>query len=317
MQEPKNPFHTGELALQEKFGVKDQVAKYGPRMIRPSMPDQHRDFFESLPYFFIGSMDDNGLPLASVVWGEPGFISAPSAIELQIKTPSGAQTPLSETLKPGQEVGLLGLQLNSRRRNRVNGRVKAVSETGFSVSVTQSFGNCPKYIQSRGIVAVETEPTVSPTPLWRNSLNARDSDLIVQADTFFIASASGSLGSSDHHGVDISHRGGTPGFVKILEGSALLFPDFSGNNFYNTLGNIHANPLAGLLFVDFISGDLLHLAGAAEIIWPEDTPFSYEGALRYVKIIPQKISRHQAALPYRWSDPEPSPYLPKATGWTA
>ena len=309
-------FHQGELTLQHKIGVKDQVAKYAPRMIRPFMPDQHQDFFASLPYFFFGALDAAGLPTASVLWGDPGFVSATSATELSIKPQQGIPADMIDVLQPGHEVGLLGLQMNSRRRNRVNGRLKAVSSSGFSVGVTQSFGNCPKYIQGRGIISVAETLKQTATPMKSSALSQNDRTLITGSDTFFIATTSGDLGSSDRHGADISHRGGTPGFVKILSDDTLLFPDFSGNNFYNTLGNIHTNPVAGLLFLDFTTGDTVQLAGSAEIIWPDHAPYSYEGARRYVKITPEKITRKKSALPYRWSTPAPSPYLPKASGWT-
>jgi len=317
MQTKVTPFHGGELAIQDKLGVKEAVASYAPQVIRPYMPEQHREFYEALPYFFMATEDDHGLPWASILWGEPGFIASPDPLTLSVTGFPRQSDPLHTALKKGQEVGMVGLQFHTRRRNRVNGRVSKISETGFLVSVTQSFGNCPQYIQSREIEARSQKNSEKRASEQRGSLSASDTRFVTKADTFFIASASGRLGKSPRHGVDMSHRGGQPGFVKVLEDGSLLFPDFSGNNHFNTLGNIHTNPLAGLLFIDFESGDTLQLSGSAEIIWPDNSPYEYPGAQRYVRITPQKIIRHFAAIPYIWSGADMSPYLPTQNGWTA
>ena len=63
------------------------------------------------------------------------------------------------------------------------------------------------------------------------------------------------------YGADISHRGGRPGFVRV-DGDVLTIPDFRGNRYFNTLGNLIAEPRASLLFVDFETGDLLQLQGS-------------------------------------------------------
>ena len=310
-----NPFHKGELAIQDRLGVREKVAKYAPRMIRPFMPDQHREFFAALPYFFVGAVDDKGAPWASMLCGEAGFVSSPTPTRLTVKSPLAGTDPALAALAIGSEVGMLGIQFETRRRNRVNGRVTALSSGETSVEVSQSFGNCPQYIQARGITAEAGSPGTSARSELRASLSEADKKMIGEADTLMIATASADLGADERHGTDISHRGGAPGFVKTLEDSTLLIPDFSGNNIYNTLGNIHTNGRAGLLFMDFTTGDMLQLAGSAAILWPGDSPFTYEGALRYVHITPTRVVKHSARIPYRWQAPEMSPRLPKASGW--
>ncbi len=310
------PFHAGELALQDKLGVKDMVHSYAPRVIRPFMPDQHRMFYTSLPYFFMGSVDEEGWPWASVLFGEPGFVSSPSPTMLSLTLLPDADDPLSASLMPGREVGMVGLQLETRRRNRVNGRIEAVQKNGFDITVTQSFGNCPQYIQKRNQLAQAPVNRGVQATSRRPALNADDMALIEAADTFYIASASGDLGLDEKHGVDMSHRGGASGFVKILEGGSILFPDFSGNNHYNTFGNIMVNPVVGLLFIDYEKGDLLQLTGQAEIIWPEDTPYTYEGALKYVRIKPNMVVSRTGAVPFVLEHHEDSPYLPHSS-WVA
>ncbi|MEX0300046.1 MAG: pyridoxamine 5'-phosphate oxidase family protein, partial [Kordiimonas sp.] len=308
----QTPFHAGELALQKKLGVKDMVHSYAPRVIRSFMPDQHREFYASLPQFFVSSVDEEGLPWASVLFGEPGFVFSPTPTMLSLTLLPEADDPLFASLKSGQEVGMVGLQLETRRRNRVNGRIAAVRQNGFDITVTQSFGNCPQYIQKREQLTTTTVNHEQRTAHESTSLTEADLALIAKADTFYIASASGDLGLDEKHGADMSHRGGAPGFVKALSDGSLLFPDFSGNNHYNTLGNITLNPVAGMLFIDYMNGDLLQLSGHAEIIWPEDAPYSYEGALKYVRIMPTKVVRRIGAVPYVWEHREYSPFLPQS-----
>ena len=84
--------------------------------------------------------------------------------------------------------------------------------------------------------------------------------MLEAADTFFIASTGG------EYGVDVSHRGGPPGFVGV-EGATLTVPDYQGNRYFNTLGNLMLDPRAALLVVGFDSGDVLELRGRAEIVW--------------------------------------------------
>jgi len=318
MSKDINPFHAGELAVQERSGFREKVAKYGPKMVRDHMPDQHRIFFQALPHFFIGSVDSEGRPWASVLWGLPGFIHAPTSTRLEIGALPICGDPLFSGLAAGAELGGLGLMFENRRRNRVNGRVSALDPDGFSIDVTQSFGNCPQYIQTRLYSEANVDhrlDMVAAATERRTSLSVDDGKLIKNADTFFIASAAARLGADQRQGVDVSHRGGKPGFVKILEKGDLLIPDFSGNRFFNTLGNIDATGLAGLLFIDFTRGDLLHVTGEASIIWPEDSPLTYPEAERYIRVVPTHVVRRPGAMPFKWQFMEASPRLPEAGEW--
>jgi predicted pyridoxine 5'-phosphate oxidase superfamily flavin-nucleotide-binding protein len=153
--------------------------------------------------------------------------------------------------------------------------ISAVDATAFTVAVQQSFGNCPQYIQRR---------TVSRSGSARGrvrTVESLDDDaraLIARADTFFVASRSrANVGPSG--GVDISHRGGRPGFVRT-ESDVLSIPDFRGNRYFNTLGNLLGEPRAALLFPDFETGDLLQLQGVATIDWSPAAAERFEGAER-------------------------------------
>ncbi len=71
MSQEQSPFHAGELAIQERAGVREQVAGFGSRAIRAFMPDQHREFFALLSLLLVGSLDADGYPSASVLWAPP------------------------------------------------------------------------------------------------------------------------------------------------------------------------------------------------------------------------------------------------------
>lgn len=304
------PFHRGEQQMQQRAGVAARFAKPGAVGIRNVMPDQHRDFFALLPLLFVGSRDDSGQPWASVLTGTPGFATSPDARTLRINAKPLPGDPLGDNLEVGRDLGLLGIQLETRRRNRMNGSVATLDTAGFTVSVAQSFGNCAQYIQARRPHLVD----VSSPSLQSEAaqLSARARDLVIKADTLFIATAAAD------HGVDVSHRGGKPGFVRLDEdgsGCVLTVPDFRGNAFFNTLGNIALDPRAGLLFVDFDSGDLLMLAALAEVIWDGAELASFQGAERLLRLRVTQGRLLKSALPLRWTAPDYAPQVAKTGHW--
>jgi len=264
-----SPFHADELTAQVLAGG-------GPRgsAIRGFMPEQHRAFFAALPYLFMATSDADGWPIATVLEGDPGFAEPVDPETLRIHTQPVAGDPAAGTVVVGQEIGILGIDFGTRRRNRVNGVVSHVS-TAFTLSVKQSFGNCPQYIQRRTIRRVET---VSNKSQQLNALDARARALVERADTFVVASRSRTaMGATG--GADISHRGGRPGFVRV-DGDTLSIPDFRGNRYFNTLGNFLGEPRASLLFLDFETGDLLQLQGLVRIDWSRSAAEHVEGAER-------------------------------------
>lgn len=315
-----SPWHAGEQAMQARVGVRDRMEMAGRRVLRDFMPDQHREFFTQLPTLFVGSLDAERRPWASIVVGRPGFIGSPDPRLLTIDAAPLPGDPLAQNLKVNAPLGLLGLQPETRRRNRANGRVISKDAGGFVVQVTQSFGNCPQYIQARQPFFVDTVEMAPESHTETARLSDRAADLVRQSDTFFIATAAaGADGFDPVHGVDMSHRGGRPGFVKITEGedgqTVLTVPDFSGNNFFNTLGNIAANPRAGLLFVDYAAGNVLMLTGSASVVWDGPELNGFEGALRLMRFGIERGVWLDGALPLRWSAPAYAPQLVHTGVW--
>ncbi|WP_186249527.1 MULTISPECIES: pyridoxamine 5'-phosphate oxidase family protein, partial [unclassified Burkholderia] len=204
-------------------------------------------------------------------------------------------------------LGGLGIEFDTRRRNRVNGVVRAVDGDALTIAVEQSFGNCAKYIQGRKPTLVAREVDASAGPDVSDELDDADRALLAQADTFFVASANTSADAGAARGADVSHRGGMPGFVRVDDARTLTTPDFSGNRFFNTLGNLQHDPRAGLLFVDFDNGDLLYVAARAEIVWDGPLVASFVGAQRVVRFHVREVRRMRAVLPFRWSTVERAP----------
>ncbi len=316
------PFHAGERALQSLVGAREQMEAVGPRVIRDYMPDQHREFFAQLPFLVVGSLDADLQPWASMLAAPAGFAHSPDATHLRIDALPGAGDPLVGQLAPGATLGLLGIQPHTRRRNRMNGTVEALDAAGFMVEVQQSFGNCPRYIQAREPLFA-APPANEPAVQWLDTLDLAAERLIGAADTLFIATAYpdaaavGDDADARSHGVDVSHRGGRPGFVRVDAGGVLTVPDFNGNRFFNTLGNLQAHPRAGLLFVDFDTGELLHLSATAEIVTDGPEVAAFEGAERMMRFHVTRALRRQAALPLRWGEAALSPHLAGTGRWAA
>lgn len=251
-------FHSGEVYIQQQFAMAESMATVGEKVIRDFMPGQHRDFFASLPFVLVGSVDQELQPVASILTGVPGFISTPDEKSMRIGAQPLLFDPLGENLQLNSPLAILGIQPHTKRRNRMNGWVIEKSDKDFLLEVQQSFGNCPKYIVERELIYSADDSEMRMHEATRLSLVQMN--LIAAADTFFIASSHPHAlnPQSPDQSVDISHRGGLPGFIHVTE-TTLRFPDFQGNYFFNSLGNLHLNPKAGLLFFDFHQKNMLQL----------------------------------------------------------
>lgn len=312
-----NTFHQGEMIAQQRAGVFEKMAGIGPRVIRDYMPDQHRQFFAQLPFVLVGSRDDTGQPWASILTGEAGFISSPTERQLDVRARAHPSDPLHANLHDGAALGLLGIEPHTRRRNRANGIVGQLGDGGFSIAITESFGNCPKYIQARKPALIDIDPAAPVSEETSTVLTPAMIELIAKADTFFIATAAdestGHVGG--RHGTDVSHRGGKPGFVRVDGDHTLTAPDFIGNFFFNTIGNLVTHPRAGLLFVDYESGDLLYVAVMAKVIWDGPEVESFAGAQRLLQFSVTQARHVRSVLPLRWGEAEVSPYLEPMGRW--
>ncbi|MEP2784066.1 MAG: pyridoxamine 5'-phosphate oxidase family protein [Pseudoruegeria sp.] len=299
-------FHDGEVAMHRKLGVEDRQDALGRRMIRTYMPDQHRYFFASLQMVHLGAIDSTGHPWAVVRTGTSGFIKTPDPYRFVLTSTPLLGEPSDLQFGVGKKVSVVGLEFATRRRNRLNATVEHSNGKQLTFKVDQSYGNCPKYIQVKDIQksSLPQEYDIRAS----SKLNNETIDIIRKADTFFIASRAAHLGQDPRAGVDINHRGGAPGFVSIKQDGSLFFPDYKGNNFYNTFGNIGQDDRVGLQFVDFTTGTTVNIKGRAKIkeVHAERRPLMGRG----VSVQVDAVIHAKGAVPFRSKQTDVSPLNP-------
>lgn len=311
-----SPYHAGEQELHERLGRKEHQERMGKQIHRPFMPPQHRQFFGQLPFMIAGAVDGDGWPWASVLFGEPGFASSPDDKTLSIATTPIPGDAVMHGLQPGDPMGFVGVELPTRRRNRLNGVVKSVGESSIDVGVVQSFGNCPQYIQTRGMAFIRDPAAPFKSKVDRfTTMDDAAASMVRNADTFFVASHNDRDDKYDTGGTDVNHRGGKPGFIKV-EDNTLTIPDYVGNFAFNTLGNFLLYPKAGLLFIDFETGDIWQLTGTVEVLWDATREIeAFRGAERAWRFhLDHGVVLRQAA-PMRWQFREFSPNSELTGDW--
>jgi predicted pyridoxine 5'-phosphate oxidase superfamily flavin-nucleotide-binding protein len=292
-------FHDGEQAVQERAGVRAEAAKLGAMMVRSHLDDGFAGFLQAQPFVVVASTTRSGQVWASILTGFPGFAVATDPAHVVLRALIADHDPLSEALAGGSpQIGLLVIEPNTRGRIRING-IGQRSEKGLELEITEVFGNCPKYIARRVPTTLDADiPDEFAHAGTR--LDAEQISLVSEADTFFIASRHPGRGN------DASHRGGRPGFVKVThDGRSLTFPDYHGNNMFQTLGNLTANPAAGLLFVDWASGRTLQISGRATVVWDEERLAAWPGAERLVDVVAERVvdRAHGSALHWKFLEP--------------
>ncbi|HEV2914847.1 MAG TPA: pyridoxamine 5'-phosphate oxidase family protein [Pyrinomonadaceae bacterium] len=303
-------YHAGEIEVQTRAGVRTQSERIG-RSVHSRIPYPAHLFMMGQPMVIVSSVDGGGRVWASLLTGEPGFAAALDDSTVLIDARPVAGDPLSDNLSGGgaaaAAVGLLFIEPRTRRRMRLNGRA-VMTAGGIRVRTSEVYTNCPKYIQAREWESIASESVGEKHIKVAASLADDQRDWITRADTFFIASY------HPEGGGDASHRGGCPGFVRASVENKLLWPDYSGNQMFNTLGNIAAYKRAGLLFVDFEGGDTLQLTGEARVVWDEERAAEFEGAERLVELQVEQAIETTNASPLRWRFLEYSPFNPDGCG---
>lgn len=254
-------FHAGEIGVQQRVGVRAEARRLA-RMLDPAvLTDAVARFLEQRTLAVVTARDEHGRLWTSPLARPRGLLEVADPVTLHVHTVPGRDDPLHR-LSAGQPVGLVALDLAQGRRFRLNGRLTRADRVGLTVQVDQAYGNCPQYLQRR-VLQADPAPRVTPSPPGipdiRTGLTEEDIRLIRSADTFFLGTTHPTSGN------DASHRGGPPGFVRVEDDHALWWPDYAGNNMFNSLGNVAADPTASLLFVDFGTGRRLHLTGRAAL----------------------------------------------------
>jgi predicted pyridoxine 5'-phosphate oxidase superfamily flavin-nucleotide-binding protein len=273
-------FHSGELDVQRRAGVSDDAARLAGMLNPAHLDGGPAKFLAQRHFAVLTGRDRSGSLWVSPLLGQPGFLDG-HGTTLDVHAVPAESDPL-RGLPAGQQVGLLAVEFAIRRRMRINGLLSEVGPDRLVFDVEQAFGNCPSYIQQR-LVEPTAAAATTRAATESDALNPAQRALIRDADTFFLGTA------HPTRGADASHKGGSPGFVRI-DGAELWWPDYAGNNMFNSMGNIAVNPEAALLFVDFATGTTLHLSGRAELEWLTPGSDGDDGNTgRRVRFRPQRV----------------------------
>lgn len=250
-------YHDGELEAQRRAGVRDLAERVG-RIIRPTITGAPAEFLAAQSMVIVATTRRDGVVHASALGGAPGFARATGIGSIEVLPGSGHLDTVFGDLAESGTLGMLAIDFATRRRMRANGY--AVVENGtIRLSTAEVYANCPQYIVRReNAVELGTARRRSAT-----SLSDAQQRTIASASTFFIATAHPDIGA------DVSHRGGAPGFIRV-DGNRISWPDYAGNNMFNTVGNLLVNRRCGLLFIDFETGATLQIEGTASIQWNDE-----------------------------------------------
>jgi predicted pyridoxine 5'-phosphate oxidase superfamily flavin-nucleotide-binding protein len=303
----QSPFHKGELQVQKRVNEDDIAVRTGVA-IKDFIPVGALKFIDKQPMVIVSSLDNERNIWTSILVGKAGFVTAIDERNIHIHLPSMVSSksdPFWKNIENKRDIGLLFIELATRRRLRVNGTV-SIDKGNLHVSVKQAYPNCPKYIQRREIEVTSANPIVKHSMKRGSYLTTDLKEWIKNSDTFFVGS------SDDKKNMDASHRGGNPGFIQILDDFTLIIPDYPGNSMFNTLGNFMINPKAGLLFVDFEKGKTLQIIGETEIIWDETNAEKVTGGTRrFWKFIVTEWIQIDSLKGISWNLVDYSPFNPE------
>lgn len=302
-----DPFHAGERAIQEKTGERD-VAFLNGQSLADRIPAAAKLFVAQQHYCVLGWSSPEDELWALFLGGPQGFARTDEerkALSLGLHDHPGtlSRVPPFAGLREGDHLGVLFIELATRRRLRVNGRCARYADTELAITIDQAYPLCPKYIQRRQLEG--GEPGAATMGIQGGESLSEDLIAwITGADTFFVASA------HPDRSADVSHRGGRPGFVRHQDG-VLRIPDYPGNSMFNTLGNFALNPRAGLAFVDFGANRQLQMTGDVRLDLNGDTTAGETGGTgRWWEFRPRQWIVSPLNQSFVWTFIDVSPFNP-------
>jgi predicted pyridoxine 5'-phosphate oxidase superfamily flavin-nucleotide-binding protein len=303
---PASSFHPGERAVQLRAG-EDAIADRNVTMVLPTIMAGARPFIGKQFMVVLASSDADGQPSSSVVYGQPGFAhtagDALVALDIPLGRRDGAD-PFWANIDANPAVGMLFIELGTRRRYRVNGSVIRNDDAGLEIAVQEAYPNCPRYIQRRQLRELGSGFTPGGVATGSRIAGSIE-DMVRAADTIFTASV------HPLSGADASHRGGPRGFVQVIGPHTLRIPDYNGNSMFNTFGNLELDARIGLCIPDFESGRLLHLGGRARLLWDQDDPAGHSaGTGRFLEVEVERWTLRQVPQHLEWEYLDASPFNP-------
>ena len=336
LHEEVTQWHAGERAVHALLHV--------PTRGNPTsrgLPGSYAYRVMASPLVALGTLDAAGNPWTTVWGGEAQFARpiAQSILGLQSLV-DACHDPVVEALYGGRDDGevvrpegegkpIAGLSIDLETRDRVKliGRMAAgalsrkpaagasggegeedggVGEAQLAFLVEGSLGNCPKYLNKKHITPHVPTPELVSDSL---PLPAEAVALLGRADLFFLSSADGSGRS-----LDTNHRGGPPGLVRVARNEAgdvaLVYPEFSGNRLYQTLGNLQANPRLGIAVPDFATGDVLYATGTTRLLVGAEAAAHMPHTNLALRLQVTAARFVRGGLPFRGREVDFSPYNP-------
>jgi predicted pyridoxine 5'-phosphate oxidase superfamily flavin-nucleotide-binding protein len=140
--------------------------------------------------------------------------------------------------------------------------------------------------------------------LARDEFTDDDRAFIESRPLFFLATA-------DAQGQpDCSHKGGLPGFVRVVDRQTIAFPSYDGNGMFKSLGNLLVNPHVGLLFIDFESPRRLRVNGEARVHDDDPLLAEFVGAQLMVRVRAKAIFPNCPRYIHKMQIVEQSVYAP-------
>jgi len=301
-------FHDGEIAVQVRAGER-AVAERRESMLRDRLNDAAGAFVASQGTVAVGAAAPDGTLWASLWCGAKGFARTNEAgdrLDIRHALGDAAADPVRSIVSAGEPLGVLVIDLETRRRLRINGVVDRSDAASLEMRIREAFGNCPKYIQKRvrveGTVAREASAHVEQG----SNFDDERRGFIARTDTLFVSSV------HPERGVDVSHRGGHPGFVRSVDDRTLRIPDYPGNSMFQTLGNLEVDTRAGIAFIDFERHRALSATGhAVSSFGIEDPAHPTGGTGRYWSFTVDRWIEFSLPLSMTWKLVERSPFNPK------
>jgi len=302
----KSVFHAGERAVQQRAG-EVAIADRNGVVIADTILGGARPFIQKQFMVVLASVDAQGAPWSTVLYGQPGFAHADTATALTLDVPltrRDQSDPVWANIAANPAIGLLFIELGSRRRYRINGRLQRLDEHGIEVAVGEAYPNCPKYIQRRHLRAMDGE---SVPAMLAEGQAIEDGVLCIirSADTVFVAS------NHAETGADASHRGGNRGFVQVVDSHLLRIPDYAGNSLFNTFGNLNIDPRVGLCIPDFDGQKILQLSGRARVLHNQADAANLTGGTgRFWEVEVERWILRRVPQRLEWEYLDASPFNP-------
>ncbi|EEA28413.1 hypothetical protein TMatcc_003255 [Talaromyces marneffei ATCC 18224] len=326
-------FNEGEIALHDKLHV-----PHGDNPTSTFLNQYGQFMVPRAPLIGLGALDDDGRPWSTVWGGETGFSSVIDtdivgmrAVVDRLHDPvvnslfgdaKGTNGSTIRTNGQGKMISGVTIDLENRKRVKLYGKVimgtledpEDEGNLGLEgkrghaqlvVKIEESLGNCPKYLHKKHIIPAIPQPKLISAS---SQLSPQAIELINKADCFFI--------SSYHQNTDMdtNYRGGPSGFVRIIsnqpEGAVLVYPEYSGNRLYQSLGNLMMNHRAGLIFPDFERGDAVYMTAETEILINDDADAILPRSNLAVKMTNVEARYVEKALGFRGIPVDISPYTP-------